>query len=243
MSQTLEGPQFHIVTLFPEVFHQWLHTSILGRAYENKVFEFKTYSLRDFTTDVHHTVDDVAYGGGGGMVLKVEPLVKAVESIQNSHPNKKFKVICFTPQGDPITTSLLEDLREVHDESEYILICGHYEGIDQRFLDHWVDLEISLGDFIVTGGEIPALAFLDGFIRFFGGTFKRSTTLHEESFSIKGVKGERLLEYPHYTRPREFQGHLVPDVLLSGDHGAIESWRREQALKTTQNLRPDLLSQ
>ncbi|MFM8313745.1 MAG: tRNA (guanosine(37)-N1)-methyltransferase TrmD [Deltaproteobacteria bacterium] len=236
----MKKPFFHFITLFPETIEIWMTTSILGRAFKAGLFDFKTYQLRNFSTDKHLNVDDVAYGGGGGMVLKIEPLVKAVESIQNVIGKQNTRVIYFTPAGTPLTHSIIKKYAEGLIAKELIFVCGHYEGVDQRFVDHWVDDEISLGDFVLTGGELPAVAMADSMIRQLEGVLGAVDGAKSESFSLS-LDNKPILEYPHYTRPSEFLGLKVPEVLLSGNHPKIELWRTEQAkLKTLKN-RPDLL--
>jgi tRNA (guanine37-N1)-methyltransferase len=234
-------PHFHFVALFPEIVDVWLKSSILGRALKNGIFEYSLYQLRDFSVDRHRSVDDVAYGGGGGMVLRVEPLVSAVESIQARFPSEKVTVIYFSPAGEPINPKVLESFKGENKSRHLVLICGHYEGVDQRFLDHWVDREISLGDFVVTGGEIPALAFSDAFIRLLDGSLSHEDANQIESFSIKGPDGGYLLEYSQYTRPSAFRNLNVPDILLSGNHDLVRRWRTENALSRTVARRPDLI--
>jgi len=233
-------PTFYFITLFPDCIDVWLRSSILGRAHAAGIFDYKLIQLRDFAENKHATVDDAAYGGGGGMVLKVEPLVAALESIWKTVERAKTQVIYFSPGGDRISQELLNRYVKQDDFKDFIFICGHYEGIDQRFLDHWVDREISLGDFVITGGELPAVAFADAMIRQLDGTLAHGGA-ETESFLLEN-DGKKLLEYPQYTRPAEFQGHRVPEILLGGDHGAIEKWRRAQALERTKLRRPDLLS-
>lgn len=234
---------FHFVTLFPEVIEVWLTTSILGRAHQAGLFAFSLYSLREYSTDKHRSVDDVAYGGGGGMVLKVEPLVAAVDAIRKSLEPAPVKIIYLSPAGAVLSQSLVESLRPEGDGSRhFILICGHYEGVDQRFIDHWVDLEVSMGDFVLTGGELPALALADALIRQLDGALGGRDACATESFALRGPSGrEKLLEYPHYTRPAEFRGIRVPEILLSGDHQKVDSWREAQARERTRHRRPDLL--
>jgi len=234
-------PTFHFVTLFPDFIHAWMGSSILGRAFERKVFDYRVYDLRDFSQDKHRSVDDVAYGGGGGMVLKVDCLVRATAFIRNQAPDRSCKVIYFSPAGKTLNQSLIQAQVSQIQDQHFILICGHYEGVDQRFIDHWVDEEISLGDFVLTGGEIPALAFTDAICRQLEGTLKSEDAVQQESFLLK-QNGKRLLEYPHYTRPLDFEGHRVPEVLLSGNHQEIAKWRLEKAFEKTQLRRPDLLS-
>ncbi len=231
-------PHFHFLTLFPEAIRVWLTTSILGRAHEAGIFDFSLYQLRDFSNDKHRSVDDAAYGGGGGMVLRVEPLVAALDYIKRQIGNDPFRTIYFSPSGQRLNAEMLVEMaKPLH----FVLICGHYEGIDQRFLDHWVDQEISLGDFVLTGGELPAVAFADALTRQIAGTLAPEAS-QVESFSLRdSVTGGPLLEFPHYTRPPEFRGHKVPDVLLSGNHERIKTWREEEARRRTKTLRPDLI--
>lgn len=231
---------FHFLTLFPEVIHSWLNTSILGKAVSKGVFGYSTYQLRDFATGKHRNVDDFSYGGGGGMVLKVDCLVTALETIQQQVAPQTTKVIYFSPTGKTLNQSLIETYRVPESPKHLIFVCGHYEGVDQRFVDHWVDDEISLGDFVLTGGELPALAFADALSRQLDGTLIDSQRHQEESFSLT-ENGQPLLEYPQYTRPHEFRGFTIPEVLLSGDHSKISSWRKDQSLLKTQERRPDLL--
>lgn len=235
-----KGITFHIVSLFPEVLEIWLKTSIIGRAKKQGLFEARLYPLRDFAPDKNRTVDDFAYGGGGGMVLKVEPLVNAMESIRRELKEEPSLSIHFSPVGKPLNYGLISELEmRTQNISHLILICGHYEGVDQRFIDHWIDLEISLGDFVVTGGEIPALALVDTLIRQIDGVIE-NTKRENESYSLV-LKENRLLEYPHYTRPSQFRDLSVPEILLSGDHAAINTWRQDAALQRTKERRPDLL--
>lgn len=233
-------PTFHFVTLFPDFIHAWMGKSILGRAFDKKVFDYHVYSLRDFSTDKYRSVDDVAYGGGGGMVLKVDCLVRATEFIRTKTQGLPSKVIYFSPGGKSLNQLLIQDELSQLQTHHFILICGHYEGVDQRFIDHWVDEEISLGDFVLTGGELPALCFADAICRQLEGTLKTKEASQQESFLLT-QNGKPLLEYPHYTRPLEFQGHQVPEVLLSGNHQEISKWREKKALEATQAKRPDLL--
>ena len=227
---------FHFITLFPEIINAWLTTSIVGRAHRQKIFDFTTYYLRDFTTDKHKTVDDVAYGGGGGMVLKIEPLAQACEVIKNKiDSTEKVSTIYFSPAGKMLNTPLLHSLTQ---PKHFILVCGHYEGVDQRFIDKYVDLEISVGNFILTGGELPALFFADAFTRQLKGTFDSESVIHNESFSLKDPDtGLPLLENPHYTRPQEYDGEEVPEVLLSGNHKNIEKWRIKASKEKTNSMK------
>lgn len=234
-------PTFHFITLFPDTIQVWMTTSILGRAHKAGIFDFKIYQLRDYSTDKHLNVDDVAYGGGGGMVLRIEPLVKAVETIRQELGQAPSKVIYFSPAGKTLKHSLIKEYALNPSTRHFIFICGHYEGVDQRFIDQWVDEEISLGDFVLTGGEIPALAMADSMIRQLEGTLGSEATAKTESFSLNEGNSQ-LLEYPHYTRPSEFRGLRVPEVLLSGNHQKIEAWRLQKSKEKTVSRRPDLLA-
>lgn len=231
--QKLNPPHLDFLTLFPETLRPWLTTSILGRAWEKGVFTFEIFQLREFAQDRYRSVDDAPYGGGGGMVFRMEPLVAAVEHIRQLRPVPP-KVVSFSPGGRKLTTDLLEELDLQKNERSLLFVCGHYEGIDQRFTDGWVDVEISLGDFVVTGGELPALAMADALLRRVRGTLTCEQSHEEESFSLKDPEtGKRLVEYPQYTRPAEYRGFRVPEVLLSGDHGRIARWRQEMARRKT----------
>ncbi len=224
--------KFTFITLFPETIRAWLDCSIIGRAKAAGLFEYETIQLRDFAKGKHATVDDVAYGGGGGMVLKVEPLAEAVEAIK-AQSTAPVTVVSFSPGGTLLNQTLLDGINRT-EKRHFVLVCGHYEGIDQRFLDHWVDLEISIGDFVVSGGELPALLFADAVIRGQEGTLGHEDGYRTESFQLVDPKdGSKLVEYPHFTRPSEFRGHKVPPVLTSGDHGAVAKWRLEQSRART----------
>jgi tRNA (guanine37-N1)-methyltransferase len=239
MTLPANNKHFHFITLFPQTIDVWLQSSILGKAFEAKLFEYTLYQLRDFSQDKHRSVDDVSYGGGGGMVIKAEPLALAVESIWDKWGKENCEVIYFSPLGEKLSHSLVTSYAQLS-KSHLILVCGHYEGVDQRFLDHWVDKQISLGDFVMTGGELAAIAFTDSVTRQFAGVLGNEMAPHEESFSLSNEKGNPLLEYPHYTRPSEFRGHKVPEVLLSGNHALISDWRSEKSQELTNQLRPDL---
>jgi tRNA (guanine37-N1)-methyltransferase len=218
-----------VLTLFPEFFTSPLAASLLGKALKSERATVHCTNFREYTTDKHRSVDDVPYGGGVGMVLKPEPLFAAVEALPNLPPRA---VILLTPQGEPLKQAHFQEFSQLQ---QLILICGHYEGVDERVREHLVTREISLGDFVLTGGEIPALALIDGVIRLLPGTVGKAASLIEESFE------GGLLEYPHYTRPPEFRGWPVPEVLRSGNHKAIAQWRQEQRQARTQARRPDLL--
>lgn len=220
--------RFDIVTLFPDFFTSPLSSGLLGKALTKEIATVHLVNPRDFTTDKHHKVDDEPYGGGVGMLIKPEPIFLAVESLPQL---PRRQVVLMTPQGQPMNQALFQEL--AHDYEQLVLICGHYEGIDERVL-HLVDREVSLGDFVLTCGEIPALALLNGVIRLRPGTVGKEASLKAESFEMG------LLDYPQYTRPANFRGLTVPEVLLSGNHQAISQWRNEQQIQRTQERRPDL---
>ncbi|MBN3961304.1 tRNA (guanosine(37)-N1)-methyltransferase TrmD [Nostoc sp. NMS8] len=221
--------RFDIVTLFPDCFNSILNSGLLGKALAKQIAEVHLVNPRDFTTDKHRKVDDEPYGGGVGMLMKPEPLFTAVESLPIL---PRREVILMSPQGQTINQPLLKELVTNYDQ--LVVICGHYEGVDERVL-HLVTREVSLGDFILTGGEIPAMALINGVVRLIPGTVAKTESLTAESFE------EGLLDYPQYTRPANFRGLKVPDVLLSGNHAAIARWRYEQQIQRTRDRRPDLL--
>jgi tRNA (guanine37-N1)-methyltransferase len=226
-----------IITLFPEMFDGTLGTSIIGRARTLNQVEIDIIQLRDFATDERGTVDEPPFGGGAGMVLQAAPLVKAVDSIASrSTSSTKSHVILMSAQGAPLTHRRAQQLSEL---PSITLVCGHYEGVDERFIELKVDEEISIGDFVMTGGEIPAMALTDAIVRLIPGVLGDDDSSKHESFA---PGSDALLEGPVYTRPAEFHGKKVPEILLSGDHAKIEAWRRTQALKRTEERRPDLLS-
>ncbi|CAK7020617.1 tRNA (guanosine(37)-N1)-methyltransferase TrmD [Tissierella sp.] len=217
-----------ILTLFPEFFSPLISWSIIGRAYEDNKIAINSINIRDFSQNKHRKVDDYPFGGGSGMVMKPEPIFDAINSVKN----KNSRVIYLSPQGKKFNQELANELSK---EEHLILLCGHYEGIDNRVIEHYVDEEISIGDFVLTGGEIPAMLIIDAVVRLLPGVLRSDESFIDESHY------NGLLEYPQYTRPREFKGHFVPDVLLSGNHQKIETWRKEEALKATLLKRPDLL--
>ncbi len=223
--------RFDIVTLFPDFFTSALSSGLLGKALAKQIAQVNLVNPRDFTTDKHHKVDDEPYGGGVGMLMKPEPIFAAVESLPIL---PRCEVILTTPQGQTMNQPLLRELVTNYDQ--LVVICGHYEGVDERVM-HLVTREISLGDFVLTGGEIPALALINGVTRLLPGTVGKVESLKAESFEAG------LLDYPQYTRPAEFRGWKVPEVLLSGNHAAIAKWRYEQQLQKTRDRRPDLLAE
>ncbi len=222
--------RFDVLTLFPDFFTSPLKQSILGRAIERGFLEVRIHNIRDFTTDRHRTTDDYPYGGGPGMVMKVEPVVRALESIV-PHRDDSTKVILTTPQGELFDQAKARRLAELE---RIVIVCGRYEGIDERVRE-FVDIEVSVGDYVLTGGEIPALVLIDAIGRLVGGVVGDVDSVKDESFS------RGLLEYPQYTRPEVFRGLRVPGVLLSGNHSEIELWRRRESLRRTLQRRPDLL--
>ena len=228
--------KFEVFTLLPEVFPPYLESSILQRAGQRGLIDVHVHNIRDYTHDRHHTTDDTPYGGGGGMVMKPEPVFESVESVLglNSPQTQPtpVPVILLTPQGRVFTQRVAEEL-SAHER--IALLCGRYEGVDERIREHLVTDEISIGDYVLTGGELPALMIIDAISRLIPGVLGDPTGAEDDSHSMG------LLEYPHYTRPPEFRGWQVPEILLSGDHGRIEKWRREQALTRTFNKRPDML--
>jgi tRNA (guanine37-N1)-methyltransferase len=227
--------RFEVFTLFPEVFEPYLQTSILQRARQNGLLEVSLHNIRDWTSDRHHVTDDEPYGGGGGMVMKPEPVFAAVEGVLGSPPD--CPVILLTPQGRVFTQAAAYELAAsaLGANPRIALLAGRYEGIDERIRQHLVTDEISIGDFVLTGGELPALMVIDAVTRLLPGA------LGDPDGALDDSHASGLLEYPHYTRPPQFRGWAVPDVLLSGDHARIARWRREQALLRTRQRRPDML--
>ena len=218
--------KFDILTLFPEMFESMKH-SIIGKAIEKELIDINIVNIRDFSRDKHKKVDDTPYGGGAGMVLRPDVVYDAYNYVKSDNA----KVIYLSPKGKTLNQ---EKVKELSKEKHIILLCGHYEGIDQRVLDEIVDEEISIGDYVLTGGEIPAMALIDSVSRYVDGVITRES-VEEESFS------NGLLEYPQYTRPEVFLDKKVPEVLLSGHHENIKKWREEQSLEITRSKRPDLL--
>lgn len=251
---------FHILTLFPEMIDAGLNTSIIGRAAKAGLITFSTVNIRDFTNDKHGHVDDAPYGGGAGMVLSCQPIYDAYCSVQEKIGDRKAKVIYTSPAGKPFTQEMAVELAK---EEDLIILCGHYEGVDERVLEIINAEPVSIGDYVLTGGELPAMVMVDAISRMVEGVLTNGESKEEESFSEvrpkeeftkrtrKEVYGElsdksakdtiKLLEYPQYTRPEEFMGMKVPEVLLSGDHKKIDQWRRSKSIEITRKIRPDLL--
>lgn len=228
--------QFEVFTLLPDVFSPYLESSILQRARQRGLLDVRIHNIRDYTHDRHHTTDDTPYGGGGGMVMKPEPVFEAVESVLGLMSVQTqpvaVPVILLTPQGRVFTQRVAEEYSRYE---RIALLCGRYEGVDERIRAHLVTDEISIGDYVLTGGELPALIVIDAIARLLPEVLGDPTGAEDDSHSMG------LLEYPHYTRPPEFRDWKVPDVLLSGDHAKIDKWRREQALARTLARRPDML--
>ena len=225
-----------VLTLFPEMFTNVFATSILGRAVQDEHVELETINFRDYANNIHNKVDDYPYGGGAGLVLSVEPIYNALNACLEARPEiteTQREVIMLTPQGEPFTHNIAVELTQ---KEHLVFICGHYEGFDERVREHLVTRELSIGDFVLTGGEIPAMAMIDATVRLLPGVIKHSSA-HDDSFA------NGMLEYPQYTRPSEFNGWKVPNVLLSGHHVNIEKWRQDQSLLRTQTRRPDLLEE
>lgn len=224
---------FHIMTLFPEMFDT-LRTSIIGRAIENGLIDCKTYQIRDYSADEkHHKVDDYTYGGGAGMLMQAQPVFACYEAVVGSLgvPNRRPRMIYVTPQGKPFTQEMA---REYARSKDLIILCGHYEGVDERVLEATGAERVSIGDYVLTGGELPAMVLVDAISRMVKGVLSNEESAQTESFD------DGLLEYPQYTRPEEWQGRRVPEILLSGDHAKVDAWRHEQSLARTREVRPDL---
>lgn len=222
-----------LLTLFPAMFHGPLDESLLKRARDAGLLQIHVHNIRDWAAGRHRVADDYPFGGGPGMVMKPEPLVGAIEAVTQADP-RRGPIILLTPQGRVLDQALV---RELAAEQRLTLVCGHYEGVDQRVVEHAVTLEVSIGDFILSGGEPAAWVLLDAVCRMVPGVVGSDASLVEESH------GEGLLEYPQYTRPADFRGWRVPDILLSGHHAAIARWRRQQRIERTASRRPDLLAQ
>jgi tRNA (guanine37-N1)-methyltransferase len=226
--------RFDVLTLFPEMFSGYLGQSLLGKAIERGCLDVHVHDMRNWSTDPHHKVDDRPYGGGPGMVLQVGPVVECVEAVSQL-ADEPAQVVLLTPQGKPLNQVVVEELSEV---PRLILICGRYEGFDQRIIDILQPTELSIGDYILNGGEVAAMVLVDAVMRLIPGVLGDESSNVDDSFS----SGNRLLEFPQYTRPRDYRGHSVPEVLLSGDHGAIADWRSRQSMDRTRQRRSDLLN-
>lgn len=219
------------MTLFPEIFNSYFGESIMKRAIEKGIIEVFVYNIRDFSANKHKKVDDYPFGGGAGMLMTPQPIYDTYKYIVDTHNIENPRVIYLTPKGKTLKQGIVKGFSK---EEDIILLCGHYEGIDQRIIDLIVTDEISIGDYVLTGGELPALILVDAIARLIPGVLNQNESFEDESFE------NDLLEYPHYTRPREFMGLNVPDVLLSGNHQKIEAWRKEQAIEITKKRRKDL---
>lgn len=224
---------FHILTLFPDMVMQGLKTSIIGRAIERNLLTIEAVDIRDYANNKHHSVDDYPYGGGAGMLMQAEPVYGAYQAVAEK-TEVKPRVVYLSPQGKTFSQSMAEELAQ---EEELILLCGHYEGIDERVLEEIVTDYVSIGDYVLTGGELPAMVMVDAISRLVPGVLHNDVSAEFESFQ------DNLLEYPQYTRPETWNGKSVPQVLLSGHHANIEKWRREQSVIRTARNRPDLLEQ
>ena len=223
--------RFHIMTLFPEIFNSYMSESIMKRAVEKGIIEVNIYNIRDFSINKHKKVDDYPFGGGAGMVMTPQPIYDTYKYIVDKFNIEEPRVIYLTPKGKVHNQEIATDMSSYED---IILLCGHYEGIDQRIIDSIVTDEISIGDYVLTGGELPALILIDSISRLIPGVLNQNESFEEESFK------DNLLEYPHYTRPREFMGMEVPEVLLSGNHKKIDEWRHDKSIEITKERRPDL---
>jgi len=225
--------RFDVLTLFPEIFPGYLSQSLLNKAIERSLTDVQVHNIRDWTTDKHHSIDDRPFGGGPGMVMMAPPVVECAEAVMKLD-DRPAHTILLTPQGRTLNQRVAEELSEY---PRIMLLCGRYEGFDQRVSDILQPEELSVGDFVLNGGEVAAMIVIDTLVRLIPGVLGDERSSQEDSFS----RANRLLEFPQYTRPREYRGHEVPEVLLSGDHGKIEQWRSEQSLERTKQRRSDLL--
>ena len=223
--------RFDVLTIFPAMFDSPFEQSVMARARAAGLIDVQTHDLRQWAHDRHKTVDDAPFGGGAGMVMKPEPIIEATEAIQPM-ASERATVVLMSPLGRPLTRALVDEIAEL---PRLLILCGRYEGIDERVREHVVDLEVSIGDFVVSGGELPAMIVIDAVARRIPGVLGSEASLSEESFD------DGLLEYPQYTRPPVYRGWEVPPILLSGNHGEVDKWRRRQRLLRTRDLRPDLL--
>ncbi len=227
--------RFDVLTLFPDIFPGYLSQSILNKAIERGLVEIHVHNMRDWATGKHNKIDDTPYGGGPGMILMVDPVVNCVREVQKMAPDPGT-VIMLTPQGRRLNQPMVEELTE---HKRMIILCGRYEGFDQRVIDILKPLEVSIGDYILNGGEVAAMVMVDSLVRMVPGVLGDELSSWDDSFS----RGNRMLEHPQYTRPREFEGHEVPEILLGGNHQEIERWRKAKSLENTRNRRSDLLDE
>lgn len=225
---------FHILSIFPEMFHGVLQQSILKRAQDNGILHFHLVNIRDYATDKHQTTDDTPFGGGPGMLMKIEPIYRAFDDLTSRMEKKPYRIF-MSPAGKTFTQEKAIELSRIAAEREIVILCGRYEGIDERILAELIDEEISIGDYVLTGGELPAMVVVDAVARMLPGVLGDEASKEDDSF-YQGILG-----YPQYTRPREFLGRTVPEVLLNGNHALINKWRRKEALRRTLLRRPELL--
>lgn len=223
--------KINVMTLFPEIFNSYIGESMMKKAVDNNILAVNIYNIRDFSKNKHKKVDDYPFGGGAGMVMTPQPILSTYKHIIEENKLEKPRVIYLSPKGKTFTQDMAKSLSK---EDNLIFLCGHYEGIDQRVIDMIVTDELSIGDYVLTGGELPALVMIDSISRLIPGVLNKSESYEDETF-----EGD-LLEYPQYTRPREYDGHKVPDVILSGNHQKIDQWRKEESEKLTKERRPDL---
>ncbi len=222
---------FHVLTLFPEMVVNGLHSSITGRAIGNGIISLNAVNIRDFAENKHNRVDDYPYGGGAGMLMQAGPVYGAYEDVMNKIGDKQVRVVYLSPQGQTFSQEMAQEMAQ---EEELVLLCGHYEGVDERVLEEIVTDYVSIGDYVLTGGELPAMVMIDAISRFVPEVLNNKASTEFESFQ------DGLLEYPHYTRPETWHGKSVPPILLSGHHAKVEEWRHEQSKKRTKERRPDL---
>ncbi len=220
--------KIEVLTLFPEMFAA-LDSSLMGKAKENGIYELNCHNIRDYSTDKHKKCDDTPFGGGAGMVMTPQPIHDCISSVDPEHKSLR---IFMSPRGKRLEQKIV---RELSEQNNILILCGHYEGVDQRIIDMDIDMELSIGDYVLSGGELPAMVLIDSILRYVPNVLGNSQSTADESFS------DSLLEYPQYTRPQEFNGLTVPEVLISGNHKNIERWRKEQSLMITKTNRPDLL--
>jgi tRNA (guanine37-N1)-methyltransferase len=226
-----------LLTILPEMFAPVLGAGVVGRAFESGVADLRVHDLRRYSLDPHARVDDRPFGGGPGMVMSPQPIVDAVEAIESQDPRPATRIM-LTPQGEPLRQPRVEWLAS---QPRLLVIAGRYEGIDERAIEHLAPLELSVGDFVVSGGEIPAMLLVDAVVRLLPGALGHDASAVEDSFSTRDASGHALLDCPHYTRPRSWRGRVVPEVLLGGDHAAIAQWRDSQRIERTTRRRPDLI--